>query len=394
MTLRLQIQNMRRAFILIFIFSFLLPGFVNSQPANNCKLRISVLTCGPGNELYSLFGHSALRITDSLRGTDIIYNWGTFDFNEPGFYLKFMRGKLLYFVSPDQVRLFLEAYQYEGRSVQEQVLALTCEEKQLIINAVNLNMQGDNVFYKYDFLFDNCTTRIRDLLFNHVKNIEITSKLVPPGTTFRNMLHAYLDSGNHPWSKLGIDILLGAKIDRQVTNFEAMFLPDYLMKGIDASKISGKPVVAKKILILPATDTLKQENTYLPLIYISVVCAIILLIGFLPFSFAQSITRFIDSFLIYITGILGLLLVFMWFFTDHISCENNYNLLWAMPFNIIAGFLIFKKTIWIKRYFLINAAIIFLMLVLWKLLPQQFNIALVPLLLLLFYKYLKIGLGK
>lgn len=385
---------MRRSFILIFVFYFLLINYAKSQPGDGCQLRISVLTCSPGSELYSLFGHSALRITDSTRGTDIIFNWGTFDFDEPNFYGKFMRGKLLYFVSPDNVRIFLREYQYDGRTVIEQVLSLSCEEKHAIEKAVDSNMQGNNVYYKYDFLFDNCTTRIRDLIFNNVKNLTIKTPLVPDGTTFRNMIHFYLDNGHQPWSKLGIDILLGSSIDRAVTNYEAMFLPDYLMKGIDSSANAGERIVSKKVMMLPASAERNNTNNSAPLIYISVLCGLICLISLLPFSLARSITGFIDSFLIYITGVLGLLLVFMWFFTDHSSCSDNYNLLWAMPLNIVAGFLIFRKPVWIKRYFLIMAAIIFLNLVLWKVLPQQFNAALIPFLLLLLYRYLKLGLSK
>src|SRR5207237_648325 len=133
-----------------------------------CSLRITVLTCSPGQDLYSIFGHNALRITDSSKGTDVIYNWGTFDFNEPNFYLKFMRGKLLYFLSPDKLEDFMYEYQYEGRSVNEQVLDISCEEKMKIKQLVDINMTGDNRFYKYDFLYDNCTTRIRDIVEKNV----------------------------------------------------------------------------------------------------------------------------------------------------------------------------------------------------------------------------------
>src|SRR5438552_15290709 len=104
---------------LIFIF---LSNLSIAQADNSCRLQISVLTCSPGDELYSLFGHSALRIYDSANRTDIIYNWGTFNFDEPNFYIKFMRGKLLYFVSPDTLPDFLYVYQYEGSSVIEQIL--------------------------------------------------------------------------------------------------------------------------------------------------------------------------------------------------------------------------------------------------------------------------------
>ncbi len=142
--------------------SFLHP---HTAQDTRCHTRISLLTCAPGEELYSTFGHTALRVIDSVAGSDIVYNYGTFDFDDPNFYMKFIRGKLDYFLSVNQFPDFMYEYQYFQRSVWEQEINLSCSEKQQLMSALALNMQGDNRKYKYDFIYDNCTTRVRDLIF-------------------------------------------------------------------------------------------------------------------------------------------------------------------------------------------------------------------------------------
>ena len=390
--LRPQFSGMRMRVYLAFLITLIFTLRSVAQGDSACGLRISVLTCSPGNELYSIFGHSALRITDTARGTDIIYNWGTFDFDEPDFYTKFMRGKLLYYLSPDRLREFLYVYQYEGRSVFEQVLDISCAEKQRISKAVTLNMQGDNRYYKYDFLFDNCTTRIRDILQQNIGNLSVHAQIVPEGTTFRNMLYAYLDRGGQAWSKLGIDILLGSRIDREVTNDEAQFLPEYLMMAVDSSMAGGHPTVGKKNMLISANGATDPSGLYTPLIYTGLFALVLVLISLVKSGWAATITRFADSLLLYLTGLLGILLLFMWFFTDHGACADNYNLLWALPFNIFAAFSLWKQHSWVKMYFKLAAVISAVILLTWALLPQQLNIALIPIILLMLYRYVKLSL--
>lgn len=379
----------------VLLFCFLFNLFLN-QPAiaqndSACHLRISILTCSPGNELYSLFGHSAVRITDSVAHTDVIYNWGTFDFDEPDFYTKFMRGKLLYFVSPDRLNEFLYVYEYEGRSVTEQVLKLTCGEKLKIKKAVDINMTGDNRFYKYDFLFDNCTTRIRDLLEKNIASFKVNTSIVDTGTTFRNMLYSYLDNGGQPWSKLGIDILLGSKIDKPVTNDQAMFLPEYLMKAIDFATDGNKTIVDSKRLLISQSDSTDKPGKYGPLFLIGFISLILLLLSLSNAGWAKMMTRISDNFLLYITGLIGILLFFMWFFTDHTACADNYNILWAMPLNFFVAFIFRKNADWTKKYFMANATICALTLLIWLWLPQQLNIALIPFVVLLTVRYYKLS---
>jgi len=353
-----------------------------AQRDSSCSVQISLLTCSPGEELYSTFGHSALRVKDSTTNTDIIFNYGTFDFDDPAFYSKFTRGKLLYFVSVQKFESFLEEYQYYQRGITEQILDLSCLEKTKLVAALQENAKEENKYYKYDFILDNCTTRLRDIVFKNAGAALIT-KDIRPGQriTFRKLIHKYLDSSYQYWSKFGIDILLGKPLDKKLTNNEAMFLPDYLLKGFDSSMIGKKPVVSNKYEILrPALPEQKSSlitpfNVFLILFFVIVVLGILKNTGKLLSVF--------DFMLFFLSGALGVFLLFMWFGTDHPECKDNFNLTWALPFHFIIVFFQFRKWSWLKYYFLINSTLLVLLLIVWKWLPQEMNNGLIPLISLL-----------
>lgn len=356
------------------------PIFLSAQN-DSCHLRISLLTASPGEDLYSTFGHSALRVTDSVSNTDIVYNYGTFNFEEPGFYLKFTRGKLLYFLSRDYYPSFIENYRLENRSITEQVLNLSCEKKKQINDLLQVNLLPENLYYQYDFLFDNCTTRLRDLVETATgSQLEIPPILHRP-TRFRELIHEYLNRNDKQWSKLGIDLLLGSKTDAVMENREIMFLPDYLMKAFDSARIGSQPLVEKKseVVDIVPSDSTKNNLTH-PLFIFSCLFIIIALLSFSKNKTTQQLLISFDRFLYFITGLLGILFLFMWFGTDHIMCENNYNLLWAWPINIIAAFFIGKSKRWINIYQIVYACTLVLVLIFWKIIPQQLNISLIPIL--------------
>lgn len=375
---------------LFLLFPVLFFSSQTFSQKDSCRVRISLLTCAPGQELYSTFGHSALRIIDSTRHFDLVFNYGTFDFSDPDFYTKFVRGKLEYFLSVSPYHDFLEEYIEEQRSVWEQVLQLSCEQKTKIVQAIEENMQGANRFYKYDFLYDNCTTRIRDILFKNIDSLHVHSRIVAEGTTSRDLIHSYLDAGGEPWSKLGIDLLLGSKLDKPVTNYEVMFLPEYLMQGVDSAYTTkNKRIAANGKIVFKANPPDTASARYVPLLVISLICFVLFIFYFL--SWATRFTKFIDSLLLYITGLAGILLLFMWFGTDHTVCKNNYNLLWALPTNFIAAFFVWRNPPWLKAYFYLAFAVSALLLVFWFWLPQYINFSILPLILLMLFRYGKLA---
>ncbi len=365
----------------IFLFSFFLihSSFaqIDSNNYSGCKLRVSLLTCTPGQELYSTFGHSAVRVSDSSTGMDIIYNYGTFDFNDPNFYSKFTQGKLLYFVSVDKFDNFLEEYEYEQRGIIEQVINLSCREKEKLVAALQENTKEENKYYKYDFVYDNCTTRLRDIVFKNANEPVDTKNIRPEnGVTFRNLIHEYLDKSYQYWSKLGIDILLGSPIDRKISNSEAMFLPDYLLKGFDSTSISGKLLISEKNEILKATLQTNKTSLLSPFAIFAILFLLIAVLSF--FKNTNKFFSVFDFLLFFLSGALGLLILFMWFGTDHPECRNNFNLAWAFPLHFIVVFFIYKKWNWLRYYFLFNSIILLLLLLSWKWLPQEMNNALLP----------------
>lgn len=347
--------------------------------SQDCGLRVSLLTCSPGEELYSTFGHTAIRIIDSTSGRDLIFNYGTFNFEEPNFYGKFIRGKLEYFVSVDDYASFEYEYQLENRSITEQLLDLTCEEKQKLKEFLQWNMLPANRYYKYDFTFDNCTTRPGDIIEKITNNSIQFKPFLAGNMTFRNAIHEYLDLNEKSWSKLGIDILLGSRLDREMTLKESMFLPDNLMLGLDSATVGNQRLVADKEVILKKQYVPHTHNNITnPLFIFS---CLFVLIAFLSFSNNKKMERFLaalDGFLFFINGAIGVLLLFMWFGTDHFMTKDNYNLLWAWPTNIVAAFFVHSTHRWVKYYFILFALAQILLIGLWFFLPQNLNLALIP----------------
>ena len=370
-----QIADVKK--LLTFFFFLIVLDNMQAQTNTSCDLRISLLTCSPGEDLYSLWGHSALRITDSAAGVDIIYNYGTFDFDDPAFYTKFTRGNLLYFVSVEKLDDFLQEYIYEKRGVTEQVLNLSCDEKEKLAAALQENAKEENKYYIYDFMYDNCTTRLRDIVFKNAGgSIETGNIREKQNITFRNMIHSYMDKSHQYWSKLGIDILLGEPLDKKVTNNEAMFLPDYLMKGFDNTTIDERPLVSEKKEILKSTMPVSKTPFFSPFIVFALLFLIVTVLTFL--NNTEKFLSVFDFFLFFISGLLGIFLLFMWFGTDHPECKDNYNLLWAFPLHIVVVFFIYKKWRWVRFYFLLNSILLLLLLVSWEWLPQEMNSALIP----------------
>jgi hypothetical protein len=369
-----------------FLFIIVLIGACHAdvKAQDSSRLRISLLTCTPGEELYSIFGHSALRVIDSNSVTDIVYNYGTFNFDDEGFYLKFIRGKLMYYISAAYFNDFKFEYQSANRGITEQVLNLTGEEKINIRHALHENLKEENKYYQYDFFLDNCTTRLRDMIVKSKTPQPILPPVMPINTTFREAIHAYLDKGDQPWSKLGIDILLGAPTDGIMTTAQQQFLPDNLMKALDS--VSNVSIVDKSATLYELSTETNRRSFFTPFIFFTV---FLILYGMLCIAGKKRFSTLIssmDGLLFFLTGLLGFILIFMWIGTDHSMTKNNYNLLWALPSHLVFSFFINSTKSWIKKYFLFTTISLVLVLIAWISLPQQMNNALIPFVLLLLYR--------
>ncbi|WP_345253032.1 DUF4105 domain-containing protein [Flaviaesturariibacter amylovorans] len=352
----------------------------------DCPLRITLLTCAPGAELYSTFGHTALRVQNVQTGEDRVYNYGTFEFGED-FYVKFVRGKLPYFLSIERYDDFIYQYQMESRSVWEQEVLLDCTRRAALLRALDENALPQNRQYRYDFLFDNCTTRAGDMILRQAPAPVTTARVIPEAAdkapTFRNLIHRYLDSGQQHWSKLGIDLLLGAKLDRRVTNREAQFLPEILLQGMTGARGADSLIVSAARPVLQLPRPADGGGIPRPGIVFGALLAVVTVLSFMPRRGVRGFIRAFDFLLFFSTGAVGVLLLFMWFGTDHQLCANNWNLLWALPTNLLAAPFVRRDSRPMHWYLGATIALNALALIGWIFLPQQLNTGFLPVVLLL-----------
>ncbi len=371
---------------IVYVFLFSIRGFSQSD---SCNLRISLLTCSPGEDLYSTFGHSAIRVTDAGSNSDIVYNYGTFNFDEPGFYTKFTRGKLLYYISTADFDSFQGEYYREGREITEQILNLNCAEKYNMLLLLQTNLMAENRFYKYDFTFDNCTTRLRDLVEKAATSPVHFTGTLKTQSSFRDLIYEDLNYNDKQWSKLGIDILLGSPLDVKMKAHEVMFLPEYLMKSFDSATIGDKPLIAVKHNLFNTVNSPPKKNIFADPLFIF--ACLFLLIVLLSFSKNLLIKRLLfafDGFLFFMMGLLGIVIIFMWTGTEHLMTKDNYNLLWAWPTNLLAAFYIHSKKQFAIKYFLVYSIFNLLLILCWFFLPQHLNPALIPVIAILIFRSL------
>lgn len=353
--------------------------------------QISMITIFPGEAPEELFGHSAIRVNDPRQDIDLSFNYGTFEFDS--FFLpKFIYGQLDYFLSVARFSHAVQQYQQRRRPIIEQVLNLKAEQRQDLFDFLLVNAREENRYYRYDFLFDNCSTRIRDAMVSVLGDDIHFAPQPDPGLTFRQLIDLYVD--HQPLYDFGIDLLLGGKIDRVAEPWETMFLPDYLMEAFDHAtvRIDGKmqPLVSNTEKIL-RIDNYEAPKAGIP--WATVLTWTLFLIGlittYINFRNRESIQRWLDIPLFLFAGITGLLITFLWFISLHDVTANNLNLLWALPTHLILLPMLYRRSAPGRRVGLYLAASALLCLVIaigWLAWPQALHPAVLPLLLLLFLR--------
>lgn len=364
------------------------------------RAEISLLTIDPGAELYSAFGHTAVWIHDPGLGFDRVYNYGTFDF-QPGkeleFYLNFVQGRLNYRLDVETYRHFDRVYRYFKRAYFAQVLNLTQAQKQAVYDFLETNYLPENRYYLYEFFYDNCATRVRDL-FKSVLGDSLRYAAVqqPTAQTHRDLLEVYLE--DRYWADFGIDLALGAVVDHRVTPWERMFLPDFLADEFAQARVltpaGEQPFVRERRDLYPGALTVQPEPWYLRP---SVLFALLALAGgWLTYRQwrSQRLRLGWDVALFGLSGLGGLVLLLLWVATIHTAPAHNYNLLWLLPTHLLVAPLLLRtrRPAWLGRYFLISAALTALPILGWLFLPQQFNPAFGPWMLLLLTRSLWLGL--
>ena len=339
-----------------------IPANAQNDSLDMDSVEISLLTCQPHDEVYSLYGHTAIRYHD-LRpgGTDLAFNYGVFDFKKPHFVARFVFGLTDYELGAYPYHYFQQEYRRFGSMVTEQVLNLTPEEKLMLHDALAINLRPENKIYRYNYFYNNCTTKARDIIEQCINGKVEYAEREAYTPTYRDMVHDM--TRNNPWSRFGNDLLLGIKADFKTDLRQQEFLPGNLLYDFDHAQIYAngtyRPLVKERRIAVPAGVQIRKEGFPLP----PIVCAIIILFVGIFFFVAEwrmkKAFRLWDALLMFVTGAIGIVLTLM-LFSQHPTVSLNLQLIlfnplpWLFLYPVIRG----RRT----RYWTMTAilAVIFL----------------------------------
>ena len=318
------IAPLKKIIFLLFLFITVQFNFAQNLQLSP-ETHVSVITCGTGNESYSLFGHTALRVQDSANSIDVVYNYGAFDFNTPNFVMKFTKGDLQYFAVVHSYTDFINQYQYEKRSVYEQELNIPANLKQKLFDNLNTSLASGESYYTYKFIDKNCTSMVVDIV-NKTLNSKIIVKKEDTTISYRSILYPYFDG--HFYEKLGTSIIFGTKVDQLGTQ---LFLPYELQKSLNKVSFENHPLVQENKTLLEFKNEVAFSWWNNPYTYYIVLSCIVLINK-----------KGINLFYLSIMGILGLFFSFVGFYSQHLELGYNYNILLFNP--TLLGLLYFYWT--------------------------------------------------
>ena len=332
--------------VLTFILSVVNATVGAQSMTNPDRIQISLLTCSPGKEVWAQYGHTAIRYYDKESGEDLAINYGIFSLDQTYFIPRFVLGMTDYRMGVQPMDMFLAQYSYEGRGVVEQVLNLSAEDKEVIYKALQENMKPENVVYRYNYFFDNCTTRARDMLVNHLHE----KVVYPPAeedATFRSMIHKW--NNKYEWSQFGEDLLLGVNADRKTTKSEQQFLPENLRSDFDKARYNGKPLVKETNILLDAEIEVAEPAFPLSPLSIALIFAVISLVMMLFSYRRQQVYWAWDLALMLTSGLMGIIF-FVMIFSQHPCVSLNFILLFfnPLPLFFLYSTIKKKKVIWWK----------------------------------------------
>ena len=301
-------------FLLLLVFSFATTAIGQILPLSE-NAEVSIITCGTGSEIYSLFGHTAIRIKDTENQIDEVYNYGTFDFSTPNFYLKFVKGDLQYLETSCTFEEFFQEYLYEKRSVEEQVLNISTNQKQALFDYLNASLQSEERFYTYKFIDKNCTTMVINVI-NKIIGKEVIVKNTKEDRTYRTILFPYFEG--HFFEQLGTSIIFGTKVD---SKGERLFLPSELQESIETLSYNNRPLCKENRKILEFNSEEVPFSWWNNYYAFSLLFVLVLI--------ANKNTLYKTYFIV--LGMLGLFFIFAGFYSLHKELANNYNILLFNP---------------------------------------------------------------
>ncbi len=378
------------SFIFTMVCCFLLTGSMAAltkappAPSLSRQAQISLLTSTPSDEeVYTLYGHTALRVYDPATNIDVVFNYGIFYFSKPDFIYRFTKGETDYMLRAYGFENYLNEYVERGSGVFEQVLNLLPEEKESLWQALVLNERPENRVYRYNFFFDNCATRPAAIIEKHIQD----SVKYAPQTAFLSFREAINHcTRDYPWLTFGCDLIIGIPADRTMTLKETFFIPAYLQQAFDKAKVIRDSTIVPLITTTNVLNKEEQQPFRRPSVILSPFgCFLFIFIVVLIITWKEwknkTYYRLTDIILFLVFGLAGCILFFLSFISVHPAMFPNISLLWVHPIHLLgAVFFSVKK---FKRmafwYHFTNFAAISIMSVAWLFIPQHFNPAFIPL---------------
>ena len=374
---------MKKYLLLLFLLLLLVPA--KAQIKLSDEAQISILTAAPSDEaVFTLYGHTAIRVKDSLHKIDLVFNYGIFDFSKPNFIYRFTKGETDYKLAAYNFQHYIIEYQMRGSEVTEQVLNFTPDEINKIWNALYINVQPENCVYRYNFFFDNCATRPVAIVEEQVDG-KIKYNDPPKPQTFRDLINYC--TRNNSWLTFGCDLALGSPTDRVATPHEMMFLPVYLKEEFDKATIVNPDGTERKLV--KSTTRLAEELTdddqgekewFTPMLCSMIIFLLVSLITYMEWK-KKTYFRLVDCILFLLAGVAGTVLFFLCFISTHPCIWPNWSIVWLQPFDLVAVILFAVKKYGKAAYYyhFINFAALTLLLAGWYFIPQHLNIAFIPL---------------
>jgi hypothetical protein len=326
----------------LFFLLFFVVSLTNIRAQSYDSLQVSLLTVKPRpNKVYTIYGHTALRLYDPSQNIDTVLNWGTFNFHTPYFIFRFIKGETDYFLSASPYSLFYYDYFMGNATVVEQILNIPNKNKRELVEKLTTELLPQNCKYRYNFLFDNCTTRPRDIIEKACGG-KLVYPLQTESTTFRKLIHSCTES--YPWMTFGIDLVIGSGADSILSFRQELFLPERLMKALEYSKIISineeeSPLVISSEIIIQSSGTgiskLKFWDSPLTIgIIILIIYTTLIFFGYRK----RRKFRIPFALLFLTTGLAGCIVASLSFFSYHPCTQYNWNILWLHPIHFL-GFI-------------------------------------------------------
>lgn len=331
-------------FILLDISKIAIGNTTNYAETPADSIRVSLLTCSPHDEIYSLYGHTAIRYEDKASKTDIVVNYGMFSFKKPFFVARFVLGLTDYEMGIQDFNDFCYEYQYFGSQVTQQEINLTPEEKGQLLKALQDNYANARV-YRYNYFYNNCTTKARDIILKSINGKIEYKNAIDKSVSFRDLIHGC--NANYSWASFGNDLLLGFKADMQTTREEQQFLPDNLMRDFGQAKIvsadgSARPLVKNTEIIVRGNDHAIAGKTKVTPQFVFI--TLLILIAAIVVAEFKTKKRFlwVDISLLLASGLAGLIL-FVMLFSEHPTTSTNLQIFILCPLNLYWAIYIIKN---------------------------------------------------